>query len=363
MCLGNGGLKILKMTINYFGKHYIHSKLLSCLFYIANTFLLRFQSTIPIAKHLRKPLSTIDENTDLEKTSKKGKRKSKKGETKNLKEAVTKEMLETVPEINNEKLNNNQTNTAKFSPKRPLPSVPEFPRCKVTTHEVSEKEIISVWQTEVVIKIQEMLNVNDLNDILLEDDVNGEWIKHNCTKIGKSGVVQVDKDTDLPYWALSAMTCLANWPHGRETGLPCYPGFEKDVFKAVCAYYCGGDQCGLTQPLLTYDLYELFTNIVCLLQPHTIPTAIEATRYALLLLPSENRRKLHLLLRLLSKMSKNPHLNSLSHGKNMSTRYMLINMFSQRILGCNEEVYLDEILAVQLTKFLIDHHNIVSPQI
>lgn len=46
----------------------------------------------------------------------------------------------------------------------------------------------------------------------------GSHIRHNATRVGKSGVVQVDKEEDIPYWALSAMTCLANWPNSTEAG-------------------------------------------------------------------------------------------------------------------------------------------------
>lgn len=42
-----------------------------------------------------------------------------------------------------------------------------------------------------------------------------------------------------------------------DTEQPSYPGFERDVFKTVSDYfYC------LPQPLLTYELYELFINVL-----------------------------------------------------------------------------------------------------
>lgn len=36
-----------------------------------------------------------------------------------------------------------------------------------------------------------------------------------------------------------------------------YPGFEKDIFKTVSDYFYS-----LPQPLLTYELYELFINVL-----------------------------------------------------------------------------------------------------
>lgn len=38
---------------------------------------------------------------------------------------------------------------------------------------------------------------------------------------------------------------------------PTYAGFERDVFKTVSDHFYG-----LPQPLLTYDLYELFINVL-----------------------------------------------------------------------------------------------------
>lgn len=38
---------------------------------------------------------------------------------------------------------------------------------------------------------------------------------------------------------------------------PSYPGFERDVFKTVSDHFYS-----LPQPLLTYELYELFINVL-----------------------------------------------------------------------------------------------------
>ncbi|CAJ1061174.1 DEP domain-containing protein 1A isoform X1 [Xyrichtys novacula] len=61
---------------------------------------------------------------------------------------------------------------------------------------------------------------------------------------------------DLPHWVLSAMKSLANWPK-YDSAQPSYPGFERDVFKTVSDYFYS-----LPQPLLTYELYELFINVL-----------------------------------------------------------------------------------------------------
>ena len=41
-----------------------------------------------------------------------------------------------------------------------------------------------------------------------------------------------------------------------EGNLPDYPAFEKDVYNTVTGYFQG-----LKEPLLTYSMYEVFTNV------------------------------------------------------------------------------------------------------
>jgi hypothetical protein len=42
-----------------------------------------------------------------------------------------------------------------------------------------------------------------------------------------------------------------------DSNQPSYPGFERDVFKTVSDYFYS-----LPQPLLTFEYYELFVNIL-----------------------------------------------------------------------------------------------------
>uniref|UniRef100_H2Z936 DEP domain-containing protein n=1 Tax=Ciona savignyi TaxID=51511 RepID=H2Z936_CIOSA len=251
--------------------------------------------------------------------------------------------------------------SSSMTPSPPLRTLnPRYPKCNVKPKILTEREIDQIWKDVTIHQIKKSMKLKSLDNLIMQHNINGGWIKHNATKIGKSGVVQVAIEQDLPYWALSAMTCLANWPNGKDTGLPCYSGFEHDVFKAICDFYChGGNQSKpsteTSEPLLTYDLYELFTNILCLVRPETKEVAVETLQLCLMLLPPSNRRKLHLLLRLMAKVSTNPHLTHIN--KNMPTRVLLLHTFSRHILACFEEVYLDELLALKLVNFLIDHHK------
>eukprot|EP00057_Strongylocentrotus_purpuratus_P008679 XP_011663153.1 PREDICTED: DEP domain-containing protein 1A [Strongylocentrotus purpuratus] len=80
----------------------------------------------------------------------------------------------------------------------------------------------------------------------------------------------------------------------------------------------------------------------------------EALRLCLLLLPAAQRRALHLLLRLMSKMENNPELSLCTK---MSTRQLLLETFSRSILRCVEEVDLDECLARKIVAYLLDNHT------
>ncbi|CAK8683233.1 unnamed protein product [Clavelina lepadiformis] len=328
---------------------------------------------------IRKPLSLVNENTISDTTSAKNGQKS----TIELKFKNRKSLFKIKPELTRGDSNDTSSKSALSSPPTKKPPLPPIPQCKEFSKTITDDDVNNVWKDVLCGNIKRTLQLDTLDDLVLSQNMKGEWIKHNATKVGKSGVVQVPVDQDLPYWTLSAMTCLANWPNGKNSGLTCYPGFEKDVFKAICDYYCksgissmplpkdfeneknesepvsdeiydGQTKKPLTEPLLTFELYEIFTNIICLLNPKMNTIAIEALKYCLLLVPPPNRRKLHLLLRLMAKVCTNPHLDHMS--RDISTRVLLLHTFSRHILSCFEEVHLDELLAMRLVTFLIDHH-------
>ncbi|KAG8536178.1 hypothetical protein GDO81_026973, partial [Engystomops pustulosus] len=92
-----------------------------------------------------------------------------------------------------------------------------------------------------------------------------------------------------------------------------------------------------------------------LLQPHLERVAIDALQLCCLLLPPPNRRKLQLLMRMISRMSQNVDMPRLHDA--MGTRSLMIQTFSRCVLCCSEEVDLDELLATRLVSFLMDHHQ------
>ncbi|XP_039985699.1 DEP domain-containing protein 1A [Xiphias gladius] len=128
---------------------------------------------------------------------------------------------------------------------------------QVQRRELTVEDEQDIWRDITLTHLQRILGVASLDDVLNQHYVDPQNIIHNMTKVNKHGVVTLDdKTNDLPHWVLSAMKSLANWPK-YDSAEPSYPGFERDVFKTVSDYFYS-----LPQPLLTYELYELFINIL-----------------------------------------------------------------------------------------------------
>uniref|UniRef100_H3D457 DEP domain containing 1a n=1 Tax=Tetraodon nigroviridis TaxID=99883 RepID=H3D457_TETNG len=127
----------------------------------------------------------------------------------------------------------------------------------VQRRQLSEEDEQEIWRSITLTHLQKVLGVPSLDEVLDRQCVNPQNIIHNMTKVSKHGVVTLDdKTNDLPHWVLNAMKTLANWPK-YDSDQPTYPGFERDVFKTVSDHFYS-----LPQPLLTYELYELFINVL-----------------------------------------------------------------------------------------------------
>ncbi|XP_044306520.1 DEP domain-containing protein 1A [Varanus komodoensis] len=219
------------------------------------------------------------------------------------------------------------------------------------SRQITQADIEEIWRNIVLIHLQTILGIPSLEEILHPALVEPRYIMYNMTNTSKRGVVLLhDKSEDLPHWVLSAMKCLANWPRSNDMSQPTYMGFERDVFKTVADYFLS-----LPEPLLTFQFYELFINILDLLQPHSERVAVEALQICCLLIPPPNRRKLQLLMRMISRMSENVDMPRL-HDE-MGTKSLMIQTFSRCILCCEEEVDLDELFVKRLVSFLMDHHQ------
>ncbi|XP_059840339.1 DEP domain-containing protein 1B-like isoform X1 [Hypanus sabinus] len=125
---------------------------------------------------------------------------------------------------------------------------------------VTQSDIEEAWREVVLNHLQKLLGLASLDEVLDLSQVISQNIVYNVCNISKHGVVVLqDKSEDLPHWVLSAMKCLANWPRHNDLNQPTYPGFERDVFKTVADYFIN-----LPEPLLTFEYYELFVNILVL---------------------------------------------------------------------------------------------------
>ncbi|KAL5015876.1 hypothetical protein ScPMuIL_005465 [Solemya velum] len=139
--------------------------------------------------------------------------------------------------------------------------------CHLVAKPVTARDAEESWINLTVDRLKTILDVGALDDILDSSLISGKNIMHNCSFVNKNGIVTcIDPKEQLPPWALSAMKCLARWPEKFDDKLPSYPGFEKDVFRVVKDYFYAQQE-----PLLTYDLFEVITNIfIATVQPTSI---------------------------------------------------------------------------------------------
>ncbi|XP_070448422.1 DEP domain-containing protein 1A isoform X1 [Equus przewalskii] len=124
--------------------------------------------------------------------------------------------------------------------------------------EISQEDVEEVWRYIFLSHLQTILGVSSLEEVINPEQVVPQYVMHNMTSTSKHGIVLLqDKSDDLPHWVLSAMKCLANWPRSNDMNNPTYVGFERDVFRTIADYFLD-----LPEPLLTFEYYELFVNIL-----------------------------------------------------------------------------------------------------
>ncbi|NXL63363.1 DEP1A protein, partial [Chordeiles acutipennis] len=133
--------------------------------------------------------------------------------------------------------------------------------------EISQEYVQETWRNIILIHLQTILGLPSLKEVLQPAQIIPEYVMYNMTNTSKHGVVILqNKSEDLPHWVLSAMKCLAYWPRNNDMSQPTYSGFERDVFRTVADYFLN-----LPEPLLTFEYYELFVNILVMCGCITIP--------------------------------------------------------------------------------------------
>ncbi|NXR39198.1 DEP1A protein, partial [Zosterops hypoxanthus] len=150
-----------------------------------------------------------------------------------------------------------------------LQSLENLPRAKadvaeekkedsVQRREISQEYVQETWRNIIRIHLQTILGLPSLEEVLQPAQIIPEFVMYNMNNTSKHGVVILqDKAEDLPHWVLSAMKCLAYWPRNNDMSQATYNGFERDVFRTVADYFLS-----LPEPLLTFEYYELFVNIL-----------------------------------------------------------------------------------------------------
>lgn len=237
--------------------------------------------------------------------------------------------------------------------KRHSIAIGELPEHRLTQRtEITQRQLEHIWKKRTLMHLQCVLGLQSLHELLDVALINPKHIVHNVCGVNKQNIVILkSRSEDLPHWVLSAMKCLANWPHGGDSRNCMYPGFERDVFKTVCEYFQS-----LQEPLLTFRLYEAFVSILGLLQYQAL--AVEALQVCFLLLPPANRRKLQLLMRLMAKVCVNASLPPLND--TISTRTLMVQTFSRCVLRSAADLDLDDLLSSKLLMFLLDHEELLE---
>ncbi|XP_059709531.1 DEP domain-containing protein 1A isoform X1 [Haemorhous mexicanus] len=144
---------------------------------------------------------------------------------------------------------------------RPKADVPEEKKeGTLQRREISQEYVQETWRNIIRIHLQTILGLPSLEEVLQPAQIIPEFVMYNMSNTSKHGVVILqDKAEDLPHWVLSAMKCLAYWPRNKDMSQATYSGFERDVFRTVADYFLS-----LPEPLLTFEYYELFVNILVL---------------------------------------------------------------------------------------------------
>ncbi|NWI88099.1 DEP1A protein, partial [Pitta sordida] len=144
---------------------------------------------------------------------------------------------------------------------------------KAQRGEISQEYIHETWRNVILIHLQTILGLPSLEEVVQPEQLDPQHVLYNLSHSSRHGVVTLqDKSEDLPHWVLSAMKCLAYWPR-HNTSQATYDGFERDVFTTVADYFLS-----LPEPLLTFEFYELFVNILVLCGCITIPKLCSGAR-------------------------------------------------------------------------------------
>ncbi|NXY80850.1 DEP1A protein, partial [Alcedo cyanopectus] len=178
-----------------------------------------------------------------------------------------KERLFKLPHLSRRALKKTELQSLENFEKTDPAVIEETKEGKLHRKEISQEYVQETWRNIIIIHLQTILGLPSLEEVLQPSQIVPEHVTYNMTNTSKHGVVILqNKSEDLPHWVLSAMKCLAYWPRNNDMTQPTYSGFERDVFRTVADYFLS-----LPEPLLTFEYYELFVNVLVLCGYITIP--------------------------------------------------------------------------------------------
>ncbi|XP_025954283.1 DEP domain-containing protein 1A isoform X1 [Dromaius novaehollandiae] len=178
-----------------------------------------------------------------------------------------KEKLFKLPHLSRRNLKKTELLESLENLEKTKPDIEENKEGSLHRKEISQEYVQEIWRNIIMIHLQTILGLPSLEEVLQPTQIIPEYVIYNMTNTSKHGVVILqNKSEDLPHWVLSAMKCLAYWPRNNDMSQPTYSGFERDVFRTVADYFLG-----LPEPLLTFEYYELFVNILVMCGYITIP--------------------------------------------------------------------------------------------
>ncbi|NXP48113.1 DEP1A protein, partial [Heliornis fulica] len=185
-----------------------------------------------------------------------------------------KEKLFKLPHLSKRTLKKHELLRSLDNLEKPKPDAVEGNEGTLQGKEISQEYVQETWRNVILIHLQTILGLPSLDEVLQPEQIVPEYVIYNMTNTSKHGVVILqDKSEDLPHWVLSAMKCLAYWPRNNDMSQPTYSGFERDVFRTVADYFLN-----LPEPLLTFEYYELFVNILVMCGYITIPDICSGKR-------------------------------------------------------------------------------------
>jgi len=240
---------------------------------------------------------------------------------------------------------------------------PSSPSKKLQEHEVNQLKNL------VISRIICSLGVRNLEDLGIDEyQISACDIYWNCVKVNKTGIVHSEKENQPkpPIRIFHYIKDLASFSHTKAL----YSRWSQDIFNKILEYYQS-----LCEPLLTFGYYELFSAILEMIDSADVTMQVgvghqlhadvhEAFRLSLLLLPPNNRRRLHILLKLMSKILINQDLSILKPADETSLKMYLIKVFWPTIFRCPVEFAcdLEEVLGIRFVSILLDQYeNLLKP--